>query len=98
MYLTARTPRPLTDPACRTTKPREREYKLFDCENLYLLVRPYDRKSSPYGSWPGVSELLRSVRWIEDGSERNLEWRGASLVGVRSDSSCFDEIAQCPHG
>lgn len=40
----ARTTAPLTDTACRTAKPREREYKLFDGDGLYLLVQPNGRK------------------------------------------------------
>ncbi len=39
-----RTTAPLTDTACRTAKPREREYKLFDGDGLYLLVQPNGRK------------------------------------------------------
>ncbi len=42
--LMARTTAPLTDTACRTAKPREREYKLFDGDGLYLLVQPNGRK------------------------------------------------------
>ncbi|KTC39952.1 integrase [Pseudomonas putida] len=40
----ARTTAPLTDTACRTAKPREREYKLFDGHGLYLLVQPNGRR------------------------------------------------------
>lgn len=40
----ARTTAPLTDNACRTAKAREREYKLFDGDGLYLLVKPNGRK------------------------------------------------------
>ncbi|MGA9223062.1 MAG: integrase arm-type DNA-binding domain-containing protein, partial [Pseudomonas graminis] len=40
----ARTTAPLTDTTCRTAKPREREYKLFDGDGLYLLVQPNGRK------------------------------------------------------
>ena len=40
----ARTTAPLTDTACRTAKPKEREYKLFDGDGLYLLVQPNGRK------------------------------------------------------
>ena len=35
----------LTDLACRSASPREREYKLFDQHGLYLLVRPSGHKS-----------------------------------------------------
>lgn len=40
----AKTIAPLSDTACRTSKPREREYKLFDGNGLYLLVQPNSRK------------------------------------------------------
>ncbi|WP_437880105.1 tyrosine-type recombinase/integrase [Pseudomonas sp. LRF_L74] len=40
----ARTTAPLSDNACRTAKPREREYKLFDGDGLYLLVQANGRK------------------------------------------------------
>lgn len=40
----ARTTAPLSDTACRSAKPREREYKLFDGDGLYLLVQPNGRK------------------------------------------------------
>lgn len=35
----ARTVTPLTDPKCEAAKPREKDYKLFDGQGLYLLVR-----------------------------------------------------------
>lgn len=41
----ARTVAPLTDPKCEAAKPREREYKLFDGQGLYLLVKPSGVKS-----------------------------------------------------
>ena len=31
---------PLTDTVCRTSKPREKAYKLSDANGLYLLVQP----------------------------------------------------------
>lgn len=42
----ARTVAPLTDPKCEAARPREKEYKLFDGQGLYLLV-----KSSGVKSW-----------------------------------------------
>lgn len=36
----ARTVTPLTDPKCEAAKPREKDYKLFDGQGLFLLVKP----------------------------------------------------------
>lgn len=36
----ARTVIPLTDPKCEAARPRENDYKLFDGQGLYLLVKP----------------------------------------------------------
>ncbi len=36
----ARTVTPLTDPKCEAAKPRDRDYKLFDGQGLFLLVKP----------------------------------------------------------
>ncbi|MGB4074585.1 tyrosine-type recombinase/integrase [Pseudomonas sp.] len=41
----ARTVTPLTDPKCEAAKPRDKEYKLFDGQGLYLLVKPTAVKS-----------------------------------------------------
>ncbi|MBN7117567.1 tyrosine-type recombinase/integrase [Ectopseudomonas oleovorans] len=40
----ARPVTPLTDPKCEAAKPREREYKLFDGQGLYLAVKPTGTK------------------------------------------------------
>ena len=40
----SRTTAPLSDSACRSAKPTERAYKLFDGDGLYLLVQPNGRK------------------------------------------------------
>ncbi len=40
----SRTTAPLTDSACRLAKPRDRPYKLFDGDGLYLLIQPNGRK------------------------------------------------------
>ncbi|AZF16289.1 integrase arm-type DNA-binding domain-containing protein [Pseudomonas sp. R3-18-08] len=40
----SRTTTPLSDAACRTAKPRNRAYKLFDGDGLYLLVQTNGRK------------------------------------------------------
>ncbi len=42
----ARTVTPLTDPKCEAAKPREKDYKLFDGQGLFLLV-----KSSGVKTW-----------------------------------------------
>ncbi len=44
LTLMARTTAPLTDSACRTSKPADRPYKLFDGDGLYLLIYPNGRK------------------------------------------------------
>ena len=35
----ARTVTPLTDPKCEAAKPRDKDYKLFDGQGLFLLVK-----------------------------------------------------------
>ncbi|MES2818716.1 MAG: integrase arm-type DNA-binding domain-containing protein [Pseudomonadota bacterium] len=40
----SRTTAPLSDSACRSAKPKDRPYKLFDGDGLYLLVQPNGRK------------------------------------------------------
>jgi len=40
----ARPVTPLTDPKCEAAKPREKEYKLFDGQGLYLAVKPSGSK------------------------------------------------------
>lgn len=40
----SRTTAPLSDSACRSAKPTNRAYKLFDGDGLYLLVQPNGRK------------------------------------------------------
>ena len=42
--LMSRTTMPLSDAACRTAKPRDRAYKLFDGDGLYLLIQINGRK------------------------------------------------------
>ncbi len=42
--LLSRTTAPLSDSACRSAKPTDRAYKLFDGDGLYLLVQPNGRK------------------------------------------------------
>lgn len=40
----SRTTAPLSDSACRSAKPTDRAYKLFDGDGLYLIVQPNGRK------------------------------------------------------
>ena len=40
----SRTITPLSDSACRSAKPTDRAYKLFNGDSLYLLVQPNGRK------------------------------------------------------
>lgn len=47
----SRTTAPLSDSACRSAKPTDRAYKLFDGDGLYRLVQPNGRKA-------GVSDTL----------------------------------------
>jgi hypothetical protein len=47
--LMARTTAPLTDTACRSAKPTDRPYKLFDGDGLYLLVYPMAAKAGASG-------------------------------------------------
>ncbi|QDG54997.1 hypothetical protein NIBR502773_00085 [Pseudomonas sp. NIBRBAC000502773] len=35
---------PLSDAACRTAKPKDRPYGLFDGDGLFLLIQPNGRK------------------------------------------------------
>ncbi|HGW5373307.1 tyrosine-type recombinase/integrase [Pseudomonas aeruginosa] len=65
---------PLSDTQCRTAKPREKDYKLFDGRGLYLLVKPTGVKSwrfkytkpdgraglTAFGSYPALS--LKAAR------------------------------------
>ncbi|MCC4277039.1 tyrosine-type recombinase/integrase [Pseudomonas aeruginosa] len=65
---------PLSDTQCRTAKPRDKDYKLFDGRGLYLLVKPTGVKSwrfkytkpdgraglTAFGSYPALS--LKAAR------------------------------------
>ncbi|MDD2106819.1 tyrosine-type recombinase/integrase [Pseudomonas asiatica] len=70
----ARTVTPLTDPKCEAAKPRDKDYKLFDGQGLYLLVkmsgvktwrfkftRPDGREGlATFGNYPALS--LKAAR------------------------------------
>ena len=49
----SRTTASLSDAACRLAKPSDRAYKLFDGDNLYLLVQPNGREElTSFGNYP----------------------------------------------
>ncbi|WP_122588807.1 integrase arm-type DNA-binding domain-containing protein [Pseudomonas viridiflava] len=92
----ARTTAPLTDNACRTAKAREREYKLFDGDGLYLLVKPNGRKGwrlryvKPDGREGLIcghgframacSALVESGLWSETAIERQMSHKERNNV------------------
>jgi hypothetical protein len=65
---------PLTDPKCEAAKPREKEYKLFDGQGLYLAIKPSGAKTwrfkftrpdgraglATFGNYPALT--LKSAR------------------------------------
>jgi hypothetical protein len=57
----SRTTAPLSDSACRSAKPTDRAYKLFDGDGLYLLVQPNGRKGwrLRYVKPDGREDLIR---------------------------------------
>jgi len=75
----SRTTTPLSDAACRTAKPRDRAYKLFDGEGLYLLVQANGRKGwrmryvkpdgkeglTSFGNYPVISLMDARTKWLE---------------------------------
>src|SRR3990167_1495965 len=61
---------PLSESACRSAKPTDRAYKLFDGYGLYLLVQPNGRKG-----W-----RLRYVK--PDGREGLTSFGNYSIVGL----------------
>ncbi len=66
----SRTTAPLSDAACRSAKPTDRAYKLFDGDGLYLLVQPNGRKG-----W-----RLRYVK--PDGREGLTSFGNYPIVGL----------------
>ncbi|MPQ67976.1 MULTISPECIES: integrase arm-type DNA-binding domain-containing protein [unclassified Pseudomonas] len=84
----SRTTAPLSDSACRLAKSRDRAYKLFDGDGLYLLVQPNGRKGwrlryvkpdgreglTSFGSYPIVS--------LADARQKRLEARRLLVEGV----------------
>jgi integrase len=77
--LISRTTTPLSDAACRTAKPRDRAYKLFDGDGLYLLVQANGRKGwrmryvkpdgkeglTSFGNYPVISLTDARTKWLE---------------------------------
>jgi hypothetical protein len=68
--LVSRTTAPLSDAACRSAKPTDRVYKLFEGDGLYLLVQPNGRKG-----W-----RLRYVK--PDGREGLTSFGNYPIVGL----------------
>lgn len=66
----SRTTVPLSDSACRSAKPTDRAYKLFDGDGRYLLVQPNGRKG-----W-----RLRYVK--PDGREELTSFGSYPVVGL----------------
>ena len=72
---------PLTDPACRNAKSKDKQYKLSDAKGLYLLVNNsgkyfrFDyrftgkRKTLALGVYPDVS--LKEARIKRDDAKKN---------------------------
>lgn len=75
----ARPVTPLTDPKCEAAKPRAKEYKIFDGQGLYLLVKPSGVKSwrfkytkpdgraglTAFGNYPALSLAAARKRRAE---------------------------------
>ena len=60
--LKSRTTAPLSDAACRSAKPTDRAYKLFDGDGLYLLVQPNGREGlTSFSNYPivGLADARR---------------------------------------
>ncbi|MNZ30543.1 Prophage CP4-57 integrase [compost metagenome] len=84
----ARTVTPLTDPKCEAAKPRDKDYKLFDGQGLFLLVKPSGVKTwrlkfprpdgreglATFGNYPALG--LKAAR------ERRAEALGLLAQGI----------------
>lgn len=100
---------PITDTAIRKAKPKDKEYKLSDGNNLYLVVRPngtkffrYDyrfsgkRKSMSFGIYPTIS--------LKEAREKAAETKKLILAGtdpienknllIQKQSNSFELIAE----
>jgi integrase len=89
----------LTDRACRTAQPREKDWKLSDSQGLYLLVKPSGYKSwrlkyrfggkekqLTFGPYPLIG--LATAREMRDAAKRQL------LAGVDPSKKAADARAQ----
>lgn len=68
----SRTTAPLSDSSCRSAKPTDRAYKLFDGDGLYLLVQPNGRKG-----W-----RLRYVIGLADARRKRLDVKRMLADGI----------------
>lgn len=84
----ARTTAPLTDTACRSAKPTDRPYKLFDGDGLYLLVYPNGRKGwrfryvKPDGREGLTSFGNYPVIGLADARQKRLETKRMLAEGI----------------
>ncbi len=79
---------PLTDTACRSAKPTDRPYKLFDDDGLYLLVYPNGRKGwrfryvKPDGREGLTSFGNYPVIGLADARQKRLETKRMLAEGI----------------
>ncbi len=95
--------KPLTDKEIKTSKPKEKEYKLSDGQSLYLVVKTngtkffrYDfsfenkRKSMSFGVYPEIS--LSEARILRDKTKELLKQKinpiiDKNLSNINSDNT-----------
>ena len=92
--------KPLTDTEIKKAKPNEKDYKLSDGENLYLVVKSngtkffrFDftyakkRKSMSFGIYPSIS--LKEARELKDKAREQLK---QNINPIESKTSNFEDI------